>query len=195
VLGLGLAGTTWRYPMAGGRVEPRSNAGGVEESSVEPDEMSRLSDTPIPDRLWDGMVAWLGGTLAVCAAAIAISNTLGWPRRPAALLTGWQLMILGAQAVACSAFVLRSGQRFSRRLPGAVVVALAAGVPGAFTVLMGAEWLRPADPPTGWFELLRRSAGLAAVMAVPVGYLLWTLGPPPWRWPGDGAAGNDGVGS
>jgi hypothetical protein len=161
---------------------------------VESDEGARLSDTPIPDRLWDGMVAWLGGTLAVCAAAIAVSNTLGWPRRPAALLTGWQLAVLVAQAVACSGFVLRSGQRLWRRLPGAVMVALAAGVPGAVTVLMGVEWLRPSDPPMAWLELLGRSAGLAAVMAVPVGYLLWLLGPPPWRWARPGPAG-DGLGS
>src|SRR6476661_7719083 len=40
-----------------------------------------LDDTPIPDRIWDGLVAWMRGTFAVIGAALAISATLGYPRR------------------------------------------------------------------------------------------------------------------
>lgn len=43
---------------------------------------SALSDMPIPDLIWDGLLAWMRGTFAVIGT-VAISATLGWPRRVA----------------------------------------------------------------------------------------------------------------
>ena len=142
------------------------------------------SDTPIPDRIWDGLVAWMSGTFAVVGAALAISATLGWPRRTAAALTGAQLAVLVLQAFACSGFVVRSGRSLSRSYPGALLVAFTAGVPAALAALMGMEWLHPGDPVATWGRLLVGSVRLAALEAVPVGYLLWILRERPFGWKG-----------
>jgi hypothetical protein len=148
---------------------------------------STLSDTPIPDRLWDGLLAWMRGTFAVIGTALAVSATLGWPRRPAAALTGAQLGFLAVQAAACSGFVVRSGRRLCRRIPGALAVAFAAGVPATLVVLMAAEWRDPREPIATWASLLVGSLRLAAIEAVPVGYLLWSLTQRPLRWGGAGS--------
>ena len=145
-----------------------------------------LSDTPIPDRLWDGMVAWMSGTFVVFATAIAISTTLGWPRRAAAELTGSQLGFLISQAVVCCAFVLRSGRRVCRRYPGAVAVAFTAGVPASLALLMALEWRDAQEPMTTWTRLFLNSGRLAALEAAPVGYLLWILTQRGLRWGGAG---------
>jgi hypothetical protein len=134
-----------------------------------------LSDTPAADRIWDGLVAWIGGTLAICGAAIAISAALGWPRRAAAALPGSELAFLIVQAVVCCAFVVRSGRSLRRRYPGAVAVAFAAGVPAALAVLMVVEHRDPSEPLATWGHLLVASVRFAALEAVPVGYLLWML--------------------
>lgn len=134
-----------------------------------------LDDTPIPDKIWDGMVAWMRGTFAVTGAALAISATLGYPRRAPGALSGSQLAFLIAQAVACSAFVVQSGRRLCRRFPGAVLVAFTAGSPGALAVLMGVEWAERREPLATWWDLLVGSAKFAALEAVPVGLLLWML--------------------
>src|SRR6476661_3833059 len=133
-----------------------------------------LDDTPIPDLIWDGMVAWMRGTFAVLGTALAISATLGYPRRAPGALSGSQLALLIAQAVACSAFVVQSGRRLCRRYPGAVLVAFIAGLPGALAVLMGVEWERR-EPLATWWDLLAGSAKFAALEAAPVGFLLWML--------------------
>jgi D-aminopeptidase len=134
-----------------------------------------VDDTPAADRLWNGLVSWIAGTLAVCGAAIAISTALGWPRRAPAELPGSELAFLIGQAAACSAFVVRSGRMVCRRFPGAVAVAFAAGVPAALAVLMALEWREQSQPITTWGALLLGSLRVAAVEAGPVGYLLWTL--------------------
>lgn len=159
------------------RCPPASGGPGLTGTARTSDPVRPPSDTPIPDRLWDGLVAWLAGLLAVCAAAIVISNTLGWPRRPPALLTGGQLAVLAAQALACSAFVVRSGRRLTRRWPGALAVAFTAAVPAGTALLMGLVWLRAGDRGPSWLDLLGRSIMLAAVEAAPLSYLLWLLGP------------------
>jgi hypothetical protein len=134
-----------------------------------------LSDTPAADRIWDGLVAWIGGTLAICGAAVAISTALGWPRRAAAELPGSALAFLIVQAVVCGAFVVRSGRSLRRRYPGAVAVAFVAGVPAALAVLMVVEHRDPSEPLATWGHLLAASVRFAALEAVPVGYLLWML--------------------
>ena len=113
-----------------------------------------VDDTPAADRLWNGLVSWIAGTLAVCGAAIAISTALGWPRRAPAELPGSELAFLIGQAAACSAFVVRSGRMVCRRFPGAVAVAFAAGVPAALAVLMALEWREQSQPITTWGALL-----------------------------------------
>jgi hypothetical protein len=148
-----------------------------------------LDDTPIPDRIWDGMVAWMRGTFAVMGTALAISATLGYPRRAPGELSGPQLAFLVAQGVACSAFVVQSGRRLCRRYPGAVLVALIAGLPGALAVLMGVEWMQRREPLATWGDLLVGSARFAALEAAPVGFLLWMVYQQT-RWGG----GDDGAG-
>ena len=138
------------------------------------------SDTPAADRLWDGMLAWMRGTFVVYATAIAISTTLGWPRREAGQLSGSQIGFLISQAVVCCAFVVRSGWRLCRRFAGAAAVALAAGVPGSLALLLALEWRGSLEPASTWGALLWNSVRLAAVEAVPVGYLLWLIAR---RWP------------
>jgi len=150
--------------------------------SVEPPEApagppgpSALDDTPIPDKLWDGLVAWMRGTFAVIGTALAVSATLGYPRRAPGELNGAQLAFLTAQAVACSAFVVQSGRRLCRHYRGAVLVAFAAGVPGALAVLMAIGWFDQREPLTGWGDVLVGSLQFAALEALPVGFLLWML--------------------
>ena len=126
------------------------------------------------------------GTFVVYATAIAISTTLGWPRRAAAELTGSQLGFLIVQAVVCCGFVVRTGRRLCRRYPGAVAVAFAAGVPGALALLMALEWRNAHEPMAKWTDLLLNGVRLAALEAVPVGYLLWII---TQRGPGWGGAG------
>lgn len=151
-----------------------------------------LDDTPIPDRIWDGLVAWMRGTLAVIGTALAISATLGYPRRAPGELSGSQLAILIAQAIACSGFVVQSGRRLCRRYPGAVLVALIAGLPGALAVLMGVEWVEQREPLASWWDLVVGSAKFAALEAGPVGFLLWMLYQQT-RWGGTGeGAGQSG---
>ncbi|MFL5495548.1 MAG: hypothetical protein ACJ8DC_14285 [Gemmatimonadales bacterium] len=38
---------------------------------------STLSDTPLVDRMWDGLVAWMRGTFVVIGTALAVAGTLG----------------------------------------------------------------------------------------------------------------------
>ena len=141
-----------------------------------------LTDTPIPDRIWDGLLAWMRGTLVVFATAIAVSTTLGWPRRSAAELTGSQIGFLIVQAIVCCAFVLRTGHRLCRRYLGAVAVAFTAGVPGALALLMALEWHGAHEPAVTWLDLFLNSLRLAALEAVPVGYVLWSLVQRPFGW-------------
>ena len=138
-------------------------------------EPSGLDDTPIPDKLWDGLLAWMRGTFAVVGSALAISATLGYPRRAPAELSGSQLAFLIVQAVACSAFMVQSGRRLCRHYRGATLVAFAAGLPGALAVLMAVEWYQRSEPPAGWWDLVVGSVKFAALEAVPVGFLLWML--------------------
>jgi hypothetical protein len=138
-------------------------------------EPSGLDDPPIPDQLWDGLVAWMRGTFAVIGTALAVSATLGYPRRAPGELSGSQLAFLIAQAVACSAFMVQSGRRLCRHYRGAVLVAFAAGLPGALAVLMTIGWFDGREPLTGWWDVLAGSVKLAAVEALPVGFLLWML--------------------
>jgi hypothetical protein len=147
---------------------------GQPASSDEP-APTGLDDTPIPDRIWDGLVAWMRGTFAVLGAALAISATLGYPRRAPGELSGSQLAFLIAQAIACSAFVVQSGRRLCRSYPRALFVAFMAGLPGALAVLMGVEWMERPEPLASWWDLLVGSAKFAALEAVPVGFLLWML--------------------
>jgi hypothetical protein len=135
-----------------------------------------LDDTPLMDRMWDGLVAWLRGTFVVIGTAVAVAGTLGWPRRAAAALTGTQLWFLAAQALACSAFIARSGRSLCRHGPGALAVAFLTGVPASFAVLMSLEWRHPSEPLATWRSLIAGSVQLAALEAAPVGYLLWLLG-------------------
>jgi hypothetical protein len=143
---------------AGGQPEPRP-----------------LDDTPIPDQLWDGLIAWMRGTFAVIGTALAISATLGYPRRAPVELSGSQLAFLVAQAVACSAFMVQSGRRLCRHYRGAVLVAFAAGVPGALAILMAIGWFDRREPLAGWWDVLVGSVRFAALEALPVGFLLWML--------------------
>jgi hypothetical protein len=152
-------------------------------------EPSALDDTPIPDRIWDGMVAWIRGTFAVVGTALAISATLGYPRRGPGALSGSQVAFLIAQAAACSGFVVQSGRRLCRRYTGAVLVAFTAGLPGALAVLLAVEWFQPREPLASWWDLLAGSAKFAALEAAPVGFLLWMLYQQT-RWGGaDGGGG------
>jgi hypothetical protein len=137
-----------------------------------------LDDTPIPDRIWGGMVAWMRGTFAVVGTALAISATLGYPRRAPGALSATQAVFLVVQAAACAAFVVQSGRRLCRRYPGAVIVAFAAGVPAALALLLGVEWLDRREPMATWWELLAGSVKFACLEAVPVAYLLWLLQQP-----------------
>lgn len=141
----------------------------------DPPEPSGLDDTPIPDQLWDGLLAWMRGTFAVIGTALAISATLGYPRRAPGELNGSQLAFLVAQAVTCSAFMLQSGRRPCRHYRGAVLVAFAAGVPGALAVLMAIGWYDRREPLAGWWDVLAGSVEFAALEALPVGFLLWML--------------------
>ena len=133
------------------------------------------SDTPIPDQIWDGLVAWMRGTFAVVGLALAVSATLGWPRPPAAMLGGGQLAFLVSQAIVSSIVIVQSGRRLSRRFPGALATAIVAGVPATLAVLMIMEWSGPREAPATWAHLFKASVQLAAVEAAPVGYLLWRL--------------------
>jgi len=150
---------------------------------------SGLDDTPIPDKLWDGLVAWMRGTFAVIGTALAISATLGYPRRAPGELSGSQLAFLVAQAMASSAFMVQSGRRLCRHYKGAVLVALTAGVPGALAALMVVEWFARREPLASWWDLLTGSVKFAGLEALPVGFLLWMLYQQT-RW-----GGTDGVGS
>jgi hypothetical protein len=139
------------------------------------EQPSGLDDTPITDKLWDGLVGWMRGTFAVVGAALAISATLGYPRRAPGELNGSQLAFLLAQAVGCSAFMVQSGRRLCRHYRGAILVAFAAGLPGALAVLMAVEWYQRREPPAGWWDLVVGSVKFAALEALPVGFLLWML--------------------
>jgi hypothetical protein len=140
-----------------------------------PLESYRLDDIPIPDKLWDGLVAWMRGTFAVIGAALAISATLGYPRRAPGDLNGSQLAFLVAQAVTCSAFMVQTGRRLCRHYRGAVLVAFAAGIPGAVAVLMAIGWYDRREPLANWWDVLAGSVKFAALEALPVGFLLWML--------------------
>jgi hypothetical protein len=140
-----------------------------------PPESYRLDDTPIPDKLWDGLVAWMRGTFAVIGTALAISATLGYPRRAPGDLNGSQLAFLVAQAVTCSTFMVQTGRRLCRHYRGAVLVAFAAGIPGAVAVLMAIGWYDRREPLAGWWDVLAGSVKFAALEALPVGFLLWML--------------------
>jgi hypothetical protein len=144
-------------------------------SSDEQSESDGPSDTPIPDRIWDGLVAWMRGTFAVIGVALAIHATLGWPRPADAMLTRGQLAFLVIQAVASSVVIVQSGRRLSRHLYGAVAVAFVAGVPATLAVLMIVEWSGGREMPATWGHLFVASVKLALVEAAPVGYLLWRL--------------------
>ena len=150
------------------------------------DQAPALSDTPLADRMWDGLLAWMSGTFAICAVAIAISSALGFPRREAAQLSGGQIGFLITQAVLCCAYVVRTGWRLCRGYPGAVAVAFAAGIPGALALLLAVEWGDASDPMATWAALLLNSVRLAALEAAPVGYLLYLLRHGPIAWSGAG---------
>jgi len=158
--------TTGEPPLHGRPAAPTSPAA--------PDSPG-LDDTPIPDRLWDGLMGWMRGTIAVIGTALAVSATLGYPRRSPDGLTGSQLAFLVAQAVGCSAFVVHSGRRLCRRYRGALVVAFAAGVPASLALLLVLAWLDRREPLTNWWSVLVGSVQFAALEAVPVGFLLWLL--------------------
>ncbi|HEU4699396.1 MAG TPA: hypothetical protein VFS40_09455 [Gemmatimonadales bacterium] len=136
------------------------------------------SDTPVVDRLWEGLGAWLGGVLAASGLALAMAATLGWPRRAAAELSTTQLAVLGVQALASSAGLARAGRALCRRYPLAVGVAFVAAVPAALALLMAAEWRDPSTPHASWARLLGDGVRLAALEAVPVGYVLWRVRAP-----------------
>ena len=146
-----------------------------EPPAGEQPEPSRLDDTPIPDQRWDGLVAWMRGTFAVIGTALAVSATLGYPRRAPGELSGSQLAFLVVQAVTCSALVVQSGRRLCRHYRCGVLVAFAAGVPGALAVLMAIGWYDRREPLAGWWDVLAGSVKLAALEALPVGFLLWML--------------------
>ena len=146
-----------------------------ESPPSDPDEPSGLDDSPIPDKLWDGLLAWMRGIVAVIGTALAIWATLGYPRRAPDELSGSQLAFLVAQAVACSAFVVQSGRRLCRHYRGAVLVAFAAGVPGALAVLMAIAWYDRREPLAGWWHVLAGGVKFAALEALPAGFLLWML--------------------
>src|SRR5689334_15409166 len=67
-----------------------------ESPPSDPDEPSGLDDSPIPDKLWDGLLAWMRGIVAVIGTALAIWATLGYPRRAPGELSGSQLAFLVA---------------------------------------------------------------------------------------------------
>jgi D-aminopeptidase len=141
-----------------------------------PDDLDpERSDTPAADRIWEGLVAWIGGTFVVCGTAIAISAALGWPRRAAAELAATDLAFLVMQAVACTAFIVRSGWRISRRYLGAIAVAFVGGLPAALAVFTALEWRTPSSPAASWGHLLGGAARFAAIEALPVGLLLRML--------------------
>jgi hypothetical protein len=148
---------------------------GSDSPADESPEPGGLDDTPIPDKLWDGLLAWMRGTFAVIGTALAVSATLGYPRRAPGELNGSQLAFLVAQAVTCSAFMVQSGRRLCRHYRGAVLVAFAAGVPGALAVLMAIGWYDRREPLAGWWDVLAGSVKFAALEALPVGFLLWML--------------------
>jgi hypothetical protein len=147
----------------------------VSFSPMDPLSAETPSDTPIPDRIWDGLGAWMRGTFAVIGVALAVSATLGWPRPAAAMLTGVQLALLVSQAVASGGVIVQSGRRLSRRPLGALAVAVVAGVPVTLALLMIVEWTGPHEAPATWAHLFKASLQLAAVEAAPVGYLLWRV--------------------
>jgi hypothetical protein len=132
-----------------------------------------VDDTAIPDKLWDGMLALLRGTLAVASVAVAVASTVGWPRRAPAELTGFQISLLAAQALASAVALGWCGRRLSRRYPGALAVAFTAMIPAALGLLLTLEWRDPREPRAGWWELLRNSLALAAIIAPPAAVLLW----------------------
>jgi hypothetical protein len=134
-----------------------------------------VSDAPVPDQIWNGVIALMRGTFIVSATAVAVAGALGWPRRAAGALPGGELAFLITQAVASGAFVVRSGRLLCRRYSGALIVAFVAGIPVSLALLMGLEWLDPREPLATWGSLLTRSVQLAALEAAPVGYLLWLL--------------------
>ena len=138
-------------------------------------ESNGPSDTPIPDQIWDGLVAWMRGTFAVVGLALAIHATLGWPRPADAMLTPGQLAFLVFQAVASSVVIVQSGRRLSRHLDWAVVVAFVAGVPATLAVLMIVEWIGGREAPATWGHLFVASVKLAVIEAAPAGYLLWRV--------------------
>lgn len=115
------------------------------------------------------------GTFAIIGTALAISATLGYPRRAPGELSGSQLAFLVVQAVTCSAFVVQSGRRLCRHYRGGVLVAFAAGVPAALAVLMAIGWYDRREPLAGWWDVLAGSVKLAALEAWPAGFLLWML--------------------
>jgi hypothetical protein len=146
-----------------------------EPTDSEGPSASALDDTPIPDKIWDGLVAWMRGTFAVIGTALAVSATLGYPRRSPDGLTGPQVAFLVAQAVGCGAFVVHSGRRLCRRYAGAFVVALTAGIPASLALLMVLAWFDRREPLTSWWSVLSGSLQFAALEAAPVGFLLWML--------------------
>lgn len=133
------------------------------------------SDTPIPDQVWDGLVAWMRGTFGVIGVALGVHAILGYPRPSAATLTRMQLALLLVQAVASSAVIVESGRRLSRRLTWAMLIAFVAGVPATLAVMMLVEWSGGREAPATWGHLFKASAQLALLEAAPVGYLIWRL--------------------
>lgn len=155
--------------------EPPEHGHTTAPTSPEPPESSGLDDTPITDRLWDGLMAWMRGTFAVIGTALAVSATLGYPRRSPDELTESQLAFLVVQAVGCSAFVVHSGRRLCRRYRGALVVAFAAGIPASLALLLVLAWLDRREPLANWWSVLAGSVQFATLEAVPAGFLLWLL--------------------
>ena len=60
-------------------------------------------------------------------------------------------------------------------VPWAMLIALVAGVPATLAVLMLLEWSGGREAPATWGHLLKASAELALLEAMPVGYLIWRL--------------------
>ena len=44
---------------------------GKSQKTDDDETVTVLTDTPLTDRMWDGLLAWMTGTFAVCAAATA----------------------------------------------------------------------------------------------------------------------------
>lgn len=153
--------------MASPDRQPTDPASGTDAPTV--------GDTPVIDRLWASGGTGLIGLLAVSGTAVAVASMLGRPPRAAAALTGLQLAWLSGLALGGSALVGRGGWRLCRYFAGAVALAFAAGIPAAAAVLMAAEWLDAREPLATWSHLVATSIQLAALEAMPVGYLLWRL--------------------